>query len=94
MTVLSITAKGQITLKKDLLKQMGVHPGQKLQALVLPNGKLELSPQPPKHDISAIFGMFADYGHPSEEDDGLDSTERDRQAILAQVGALDDRSRS
>ena len=58
MTTLSITAKGQITLKKDLLKQMGVHPGQKLQALILPNGKLELSPEPPKHDISIIFGML------------------------------------
>jgi bifunctional DNA-binding transcriptional regulator/antitoxin component of YhaV-PrlF toxin-antitoxin module len=58
MTTLSITSKGQITLKKELLRQMGVHPGDKVEAQVLPNGKLEISPAQPKRHISELFGML------------------------------------
>ena len=30
MSTLTVTAKGQVTLRKDLLKHLGVHPGEKL----------------------------------------------------------------
>jgi hypothetical protein len=38
MTVLTITAKGQVTLKQDLLKHLGVSPGEKIEADKLPDG--------------------------------------------------------
>ena len=40
MTVLTITAKGQVTLKQDLLKHLGVSPGQKIEADKLPDGRI------------------------------------------------------
>ena len=40
MTVLTITAKGQVTLKQDLLKHLGVSPGQKIAAEKLPDGRV------------------------------------------------------
>jgi hypothetical protein len=30
MSTLTVTAKGQVTLRKDLLKHLGVHPGAKI----------------------------------------------------------------
>lgn len=40
MTVLTITAKGQVTLKQDLLKHLGVGPGEKIEADKLPDGRI------------------------------------------------------
>lgn len=40
MTTLTVTAKGQITLKQDLLKHLGVVPGQKLDVEMLPDGRI------------------------------------------------------
>jgi len=41
-TTLTITAKGQITLRKEVLRHLGVTPGQKVEVDLLPNGRLEL----------------------------------------------------
>jgi hypothetical protein len=40
MPTLTITAKGQITLRQDLLKHLGVAPGQRVEVHKLPNGTL------------------------------------------------------
>jgi bifunctional DNA-binding transcriptional regulator/antitoxin component of YhaV-PrlF toxin-antitoxin module len=40
MTTLTITAKGQVTLKRDLLKHLGVSPGEKIEAERLPDGRI------------------------------------------------------
>jgi len=40
MTILTITAKGQVTLKQDLLKHLGVSPGEKIEADKLPDGRI------------------------------------------------------
>ena len=40
MTRLTVTAKGQITLKQDLLKHLGVGPGEKVEADKLPDGRI------------------------------------------------------
>ena len=36
MTQLTVTAKGQVTLRKDVLEHLGVRPGDNV-ALVMPN---------------------------------------------------------
>src|SRR5258707_194210 len=38
MTTLTVTAKGQVTFKRDLLKHLGVGPGEKVEADKLPDG--------------------------------------------------------
>jgi bifunctional DNA-binding transcriptional regulator/antitoxin component of YhaV-PrlF toxin-antitoxin module len=40
MATLTVTAKGQITLKQDLLKHLGIGPGQKLEVEKLPDGRI------------------------------------------------------
>lgn len=42
MTTLTITSKGQVTLKQDLLKHLGVMPGQKVEVIKLPDGGISV----------------------------------------------------
>jgi AbrB family looped-hinge helix DNA binding protein len=44
MTRLKVTAKRQITLKKDVLDRLGVKPGDHLDVNQRPDGTLELRP--------------------------------------------------
>lgn len=53
-----MTAKGQITLRKDLLQHMGARPGSKIAIRKLPNGRIELEAPPAKGKISDVFGML------------------------------------
>ena len=62
MTItLTVTAKGQITLRKEVLKHLGVQPGDKLNVDLLQDGRMQLRP---KRGTSAatIFGMLAKRG--------------------------------
>jgi AbrB family looped-hinge helix DNA binding protein len=58
MTELTVTSKGQISLKKDVLQHLGVHPGERIDVRKLPNGRIEIQAVRPKGDISAVFGML------------------------------------
>ena len=40
MTKLTITAKGQVTLKQELLNHLGVSPGERVEADKLPEGRI------------------------------------------------------
>ena len=62
MTItLTITAKGQITLRKEVLKHLGVLPGDKLNVDLLQDGRMQLRP---KRGTAAatIFGLLAQPG--------------------------------
>jgi len=59
MTLLTVTAKGQVTLRKDLLKHLGVRPGDKINAELRPGGRLEIAAARPKGQISDVFGFLA-----------------------------------
>jgi len=43
-TTLTLTAKGQVTLRlrKEVLRHLDVTPGQKVEVDILPNGRLEV----------------------------------------------------
>jgi bifunctional DNA-binding transcriptional regulator/antitoxin component of YhaV-PrlF toxin-antitoxin module len=43
-TELTVTAKGQVTLRRSVLEHLGVGPGQKLGVALLPGGRVELRP--------------------------------------------------
>lgn len=45
-TILTVTAKGQITLRKEVLQHLGVGPGQKVEVDMLPNGRVEVRAKP------------------------------------------------
>lgn len=59
MTTLTVTAKGQVTLRKDLLRHLGVGPGQKIEVDKLPDGRLTVSAARPTGSIDDFIGLFA-----------------------------------
>jgi bifunctional DNA-binding transcriptional regulator/antitoxin component of YhaV-PrlF toxin-antitoxin module len=64
-TKLTVTAKGQVTLKKDVLKHLGVEPGQQVSIDVLPGGRIELQAARPKGNIADLFGILKREGQPT-----------------------------
>ena len=64
MTTLTVTAKGQITLRKELLQHLGVEPGQKLAIEKLPDGGLAVHAERKTGKISDIFGILKRPGQP------------------------------
>ena len=60
---LTVTAKGQITLRKEVLGHLGVRPGDKLDIDLLKEGRLELRPRRGT-SAAAVFGMLARPGTP------------------------------
>jgi len=59
MTTLTVTAKGQVTLRKDLLKHLGVEPGQKIEVSELPGGRIEVKAARPAGTIDSFIGLLA-----------------------------------
>jgi antitoxin PrlF len=59
MTTLTITAKGQITLKQELLRHLMVVPGQKIEAEKLPNGQLLVRTAVQDGSIADFSGCLA-----------------------------------
>ena len=58
MIILTVTAKGQVTLRKDLLQHLGVRPGDKITVDKLPDGRIEVKAVRPASTISDVFGML------------------------------------
>jgi len=46
MPTLTVTAKGQVTLKKEILAHLKVQPGDKITVNPLPNGRVEIQAEP------------------------------------------------
>ena len=61
MTILTVTAKGQITLRKDVLKHLGIGPGGKIDCDLLPDGTMIARAVTPERtgSIENFFGMLA-----------------------------------
>ena len=60
---LTVTAKGQITLRKEVLADLGVRPGDKLDVDLLANGRMQLSARRGASP-EAVFGMLSASGVP------------------------------
>jgi bifunctional DNA-binding transcriptional regulator/antitoxin component of YhaV-PrlF toxin-antitoxin module len=65
MSTLTVTAKGQVTLRKDLLKHLGVHPGAKITVVKLPDGRIEMKAVRPAGTISDVFNFLKRENGPS-----------------------------
>lgn len=57
MITLTITAKGQVTLRKEILEHLGVKPGSKITIDLLEGGLIKAGPAE-KKDISRLFGSL------------------------------------
>ena len=40
MGLLTVTAKGQVTLRQELLRHLGVKPGEQIEVSALPGGRI------------------------------------------------------
>jgi len=58
MDTLTVTAKGQVTLRKELLTHLGVQPGEKIALDMLPDGRIEVRAARPSGKISDVFGSL------------------------------------
>ena len=65
MSTLTVTAKGQITLRRDLLEHLGVRPGEKVSVDKLPDGRIEMKAARPTGKISDVFGFLQRKNGPS-----------------------------
>jgi bifunctional DNA-binding transcriptional regulator/antitoxin component of YhaV-PrlF toxin-antitoxin module len=65
MSTLTVTAKGQVTLRKDLLKDIGVQPGEKIAVDKLPGGRIAMKAARPTGKISDVFDLFKGRNGPS-----------------------------
>jgi bifunctional DNA-binding transcriptional regulator/antitoxin component of YhaV-PrlF toxin-antitoxin module len=65
MSTLTVTAKGQITLSKDMLRHVGVQPGGKITVGKLPDGRIEVKAVRPTGEISEAFGFLKKKNGPS-----------------------------
>ncbi|HXR87235.1 MAG TPA: AbrB/MazE/SpoVT family DNA-binding domain-containing protein [Stellaceae bacterium] len=62
MSILTVTAKGQVTLRKELLEHLGIRPGEKIAVDMLPDGRVEMKAERPSGKISDVFGLFKKKG--------------------------------
>jgi len=59
MTMLTVTAKGQVTFRKDVLRHLGMQPGDKLELTLLPGGRAELRASRPGGSIDDFIGLLS-----------------------------------
>jgi AbrB family looped-hinge helix DNA binding protein len=59
MAALTITSRGQITLRKELLNHLGLKPGETIEVDKLPDGKLSLSAKRRTGTIQDFIGCLA-----------------------------------
>lgn len=75
MSKLTVTAKGQVTLRKDILEHLGVGPGAKIDVDMLPDGRLQMKAAP-AGKIDVVFGMLKSNGRNLSIDDMKDIAKR------------------
>jgi len=63
MTTLTVTARGQVTFRKDVLKHLGIQPGSKITLDLLPDGRAELKAEQPKGSWRELRGMLKGKGN-------------------------------
>lgn len=51
---LTVTAKGQVTLKRSVLEHLGVRAGEKVSISLLPDGRISLASAAKTHDITRV----------------------------------------
>jgi len=60
MTTLTVTARGQVTFRKEVLQHLGIKPGDKIELDLLPNGRGVLKAARPSGSIDAFIGLLTD----------------------------------
>ncbi len=59
MTTLTVTARGQVTFRRDVLLHLGIRPGEKIELDKLPDGRVSLRAARPAGAIDGFLGLLA-----------------------------------
>lgn len=59
MASLAVTAKGQVTLKRELLQHLGIEPGERVELEKLPGGELRIRAARRSGSIEGFIGRHA-----------------------------------
>jgi bifunctional DNA-binding transcriptional regulator/antitoxin component of YhaV-PrlF toxin-antitoxin module len=57
--MLTVTDRGQVTFRKDVLRHLGVRPGEKIELDKLPDGRVALRAARPMGGIDGFLGLLA-----------------------------------
>lgn len=81
MSTLTVTERGQVTFRKDVLKHLGIQPGGKIRLDLLPDGRAELRAEQPKGSWRELQGFL------KGKTNGTRRSIEDINAAIAESGA-------
>jgi bifunctional DNA-binding transcriptional regulator/antitoxin component of YhaV-PrlF toxin-antitoxin module len=58
MTTLTVTARGQVTFRKEVLQHLGIQPGEKIEIDLLPDGRAQLRAAVGKRTFRDLHGLL------------------------------------
>jgi bifunctional DNA-binding transcriptional regulator/antitoxin component of YhaV-PrlF toxin-antitoxin module len=59
LATLTVTSRGQVTFRKEVLQHLGIKPGEKIELDLLPDGRGVLKAARPTGDITSFVGLLA-----------------------------------
>jgi bifunctional DNA-binding transcriptional regulator/antitoxin component of YhaV-PrlF toxin-antitoxin module len=59
MTPLTVTARGQVTFRKEVLQHLGIKPGDRIELDLLPDGRAALRAARPVGSMANFVGLLA-----------------------------------
>jgi bifunctional DNA-binding transcriptional regulator/antitoxin component of YhaV-PrlF toxin-antitoxin module len=59
MKTLTVTSRGQVTFRKEILQHLGIQPGEKIELELLPGGRGVLQAARPSKRIDGFLGVLA-----------------------------------
>jgi bifunctional DNA-binding transcriptional regulator/antitoxin component of YhaV-PrlF toxin-antitoxin module len=59
MRILTVTSRGQVTFRKEVLLHFGIEPGEKIELELLPGGRGVLKAARPSKKINGFLGLLA-----------------------------------
>ena len=60
MATLTVTARGQVTFRKEVLQHLGIKPGEKIELDLVPDGRGILKAARPSGTIGGFVGLRSD----------------------------------
>ncbi|WP_429500510.1 AbrB/MazE/SpoVT family DNA-binding domain-containing protein (plasmid) [Robbsia andropogonis] len=58
MSTLTVTARGQVTFRKEVLQHLGIKPGERIELDLLPDGRAELKAAQAKGSFRELRGFL------------------------------------
>ncbi|GJD37049.1 hypothetical protein FMGBMHLM_3975 [Methylobacterium aerolatum] len=81
MAILTVTARGQVTFRREVLQHLGIKSGDRIELEFLPNGRAELRAARSRGEWRDLSGLLKDKGN------GATLSVDDMSEAIAEAGA-------